>query len=326
MRLFQMDLPAHFREAELVKRGWRDFISFHIITGFLVYCLAKCILTCPGTVPEGKGWDQRADVEEESKVDADNKGIELIEKKHTGERRFCKWCLRYKPDRCHHCRICNLCVLKMDHHCPWVYNCIGFRNHKYFFLLLVYAVLDLTLVNVTMFDTVWWSTRVDVSASMMLGLWAGQCLAAFLMVLITTFLGFHIWLMMKAMSTVEFCEKSLKKASYNSSMYSLGTYGNLCAVLGSQPLLWLLPVSFPEGDALTWSSSSSSKATSSTSSLSAARPSSTSQDPQRAPASSQDPAASSADSTDHSKRNIAEVDTSTEQAQASTSKQPQAAG
>merc|ERR1719181_175526 len=81
-----------------------------------------------------------------------------------------------------------------------------------------------------------------------------ETLSAFLLVLIVTFLGFHVWLMVKAMTTVEFCEKSLKKSSYDSSIYSHGYYDNMCGVLGSQPLLWLLPCSFPTGDGMTWPS------------------------------------------------------------------------
>lgn len=50
----------------------------------------------------------------------------------------------------------------MDHHCPWVYNCIGFRNHKYFILLLIYSAIDLIFIAVTMFESVWWSTRIDM--------------------------------------------------------------------------------------------------------------------------------------------------------------------
>jgi hypothetical protein len=31
--------------------------------------------------------------------------------------RYCAVCTTLKPDRCHHCRTCDRCVLKMDHHC-----------------------------------------------------------------------------------------------------------------------------------------------------------------------------------------------------------------
>lgn len=50
----------------------------------------------------------------------------------------CKRCISTKPPRCHHCSICNKCVLKMDHHCPWLNNCVGHYNHRYFFLFCAY--------------------------------------------------------------------------------------------------------------------------------------------------------------------------------------------
>ncbi|KHJ97529.1 DHHC zinc finger domain protein [Oesophagostomum dentatum] len=54
---------------------------------------------------------------------------------------WCEPCAGYKVPRSHHCSNCGRCCMKMDHHCPWINNCVGHRNHAFFVRFLLSAVI-----------------------------------------------------------------------------------------------------------------------------------------------------------------------------------------
>ena len=53
-------------------------------------------------------------------------------------RRFCDLCLVNQPLRARHCYVCNQCVLRFDHHCPFIGVCIGQNTHLIFWFWLMW--------------------------------------------------------------------------------------------------------------------------------------------------------------------------------------------
>ncbi|XP_037919412.1 palmitoyltransferase ZDHHC20-A-like [Hermetia illucens] len=59
----------------------------------------------------------------------------------SNEPRYCRICATLQPDRAWHCESCGACVLRMDHHCYWMNNCIHFGNYKFFLLTQFYGAM-----------------------------------------------------------------------------------------------------------------------------------------------------------------------------------------
>lgn len=125
----------------------------------------RAMLTDPGIVPvmpESTASNKTKHRKEtELTIDEDedyctDSGDEAFHRSHFvgNDWTICSRCESYRPPRAHHCRVCRRCIRKMDHHCPWVNNCVGEFNQKYFLQFIFYIGL-LSIYSVIIIVGTW---------------------------------------------------------------------------------------------------------------------------------------------------------------------------
>ena len=110
------------------------YIIMHILFSLTLFFMIISYLIEPGIIPKNCPDFVKINVEENSN---ENKKKLVIPRIFT--ERKCNTCKIIRPSGASHCRICDNCVMGFDHHCVFISNCVGKRNHKYFFLFLLFG-------------------------------------------------------------------------------------------------------------------------------------------------------------------------------------------
>ena len=107
-------------------------LIFALSFGLCAYNFFRAISLDPGTCPK-----PASDAELKSIIE------DLASEGRLNGQTFCIQCMARKPLRSKHCRVCDKCVARHDHHCPWVWNCIGYKNHRQFLLFVTTLVMGI---------------------------------------------------------------------------------------------------------------------------------------------------------------------------------------
>ncbi|XP_076372470.1 palmitoyltransferase ZDHHC18-B-like isoform X3 [Tachypleus tridentatus] len=113
---------------------------------FVMTSLLRTSFSDPGVIPRATP-EEAADIEKQIAEVPNGSSSptyrppprtkEIVIRGQTVKLKYCFTCKIFRPPRASHCSLCDNCVDRFDHHCPWVGNCVGRRNYKYFYMFIM---------------------------------------------------------------------------------------------------------------------------------------------------------------------------------------------
>ena len=240
---YDYNFTFHMSRRDLNRPGthWIALIGFNTTWVLLVVSYLQCYLTS-SSIRANPTASRDSCAHADPEVGQELKALAApdVASDRRGAPRRCIKCKGPKPPRAHHCSICGECVLRMDHHCPWVGNCVGLKNHKFFLLFLFYTIVAGAIHSIAatplirrLFLHKKGHMPFHVDMRVVLGVVSVLTFA----VVLTLFLAFHLWMVVRAKTSIEIAESCLGR-----SVYDRGWLRNIEEVFGKSKYLWLIPV------------------------------------------------------------------------------------
>lgn len=256
--------------ARVIHGSWAAFLLFNTLFNYF-----HCVMTSPGSPfvnacdasMHSHGEIQAPSVHANAGTPTDSHSLLYVSSArsdHVDARTygFCKKCRTPRPPRTHHCHVCKSCVLKMDHHCPWIGQCVGHYNYRYFVLFMMYlwaaCVYGALLLGRPFLEMMYGSGQgggprmpviVGSLASARSAIILTFVLAFSVGLALTGLLGWHVFLITTGQTTIEFYinkarrERARQRGFLYTNPHDLGSRQNWQQVFGRDLPWWrsLLP-------------------------------------------------------------------------------------
>ncbi|KAF4660412.1 Palmitoyltransferase zdhhc14 [Perkinsus chesapeaki] len=118
--------------------GWANGVLFVLLQFVTMSLLMMTIYSDPGILPRLEHHAEYIDsATGEHRTRPPPRFQDCAISCHPFRLKYCTTCHLYRPPRTTHCSVCNICIQRFDHHCPWVGNCIAEGNYGVFYVFLL---------------------------------------------------------------------------------------------------------------------------------------------------------------------------------------------